>query len=305
MNVENYESLTKEQWGALFPDNESLISNDELRQLVSLHDQLSLDDVKTIYHPLLRYLELYFVQYHHLQMDRALFLNQPTRRTPFIIGIAGSVAVGKSTTARLLQVLLSKRYPHWKTQLVTTDGFLYSHDELEKRHLLDRKGFPESYNMEALLQFLDDVKAGRDAKAPVYSHRHYDIVPDEYTFVHQPDILIVEGINVLQNPQHEQLYVRDFFDFSIYIDADEALIQKWYLERFELLLDQAKTDPTHYYHHYAIGDRKEAMAMAENVWKSVNAKNLESYILPTKNRADLILHKSYHHQIDYLLLRKY
>lgn len=305
MSINNYETFSRQQWANLYSDDTPLMSQEELEKMVSLHDQLSLEDVKQIYYPLLRYLELYFMQYQHLQFDRALFLNHHTRHIPFIIGIAGSVAVGKSTTARLLQWLLSKRYPHWKTQLVTTDGFLYSHDELEKRHLLDRKGFPESYDMDGLLHFLDQVKAGEEAKAPVYSHQHYDIIPNEYTIVNQPDILIVEGINVLQNPHHHLLYVRDFFDFSIYIDAEETLIRQWYLERFDLLLNRAKHDPNNYYYHYANGPRDEAMAMAEQVWENVNAKNLKEYILPTKYRADLILHKTTQHHIDQLLLRKY
>ena len=301
----NYHKINRNEWLSLYPKTTSFLSHTELEQLTSKNDLLSIEDVNEIYLPLLRYLELYIMEYHHLQFDRSLFLNTKTPQAPFIIGIAGSVAVGKSTTARLLQKLCSHYFPQWKTQLVTTDGFLYSTKELKEKGLLDKKGFPESYNMKALLSFLNQVKQGDIAYAPLYSHQHYDVIPDQTLCVDHPDILIVEGINVLQNPENDQLYVRDFFDFSIYIDAKTDHIRKWYLDRFDLILDEAKHNSDDYYHALALEPRKKARAQAEHIWESVNQRNLEEYILPTKNRADLILHKSNNHFIDYLYIRKY
>lgn len=301
----NYDILTRKKWKNLFQLQHTNISKETLQDLTSANDKVSIADVEDIYIPLIRYLELHWVQYRHLQLDRALFLNQTTSKAPFIIGIAGSVAVGKSTTARLLKHLLTQLYPDLKTDLVTTDGFLYPTATLKEKGILDKKGFPESYDMEALLNFLDDIKSGNPAKAPVYSHHTYDIVAGAYTEIINPDILIVEGINVLQNPNNQQIYISDFFDFSIYIDADIEIIETWYLERFNMLLDVAKHNPDDYYYAYAIGNRNDAMEMAKKVWKNVNKRNLENYILPTKNRADLILHKSHNHQIDELYLKKY
>lgn len=301
----NYDILTRKKWKNLFQLQHTNISKETLQDLTSANDKVSIADVEDIYIPLIRYLELHWVQYRHLQLDRALFLNQTTSKAPFIIGIAGSVAVGKSTTARLLKHLLTQLYPDLKTDLVTTDGFLYPTAILKEKGILDKKGFPESYDMEALLNFLDDIKSGNPAKAPVYSHHTYDIVAGAYTEIINPDILIVEGINVLQNPNNQQIYMSDFFDFSIYIDADIEIIETWYLERFNMLLDVAKHNPDDYYYSYAIGNRNDAMEMAKKVWKNVNKRNLENYILPTKNRADLILHKSHNHQIDELYLKKY
>ncbi|GMA53548.1 hypothetical protein GCM10025857_49050 [Alicyclobacillus contaminans] len=191
-------------------------------------------------------------------------------------------------------------------QLITTDGFLYPNRILEERGIMDRKGFPESYDMERLIEFLNSVKSReKDLKIPLYSHKSYDIIEGEYETISQPDILIVEGINVFQLPANQQIYVSDFFDFSIYVDADPALIERWYLERFESLLDTAFQDPSNYYYEYAMGDRKEAIDMAKSVWKNVNLKNLQEYILPTRSRADIILHKSDYHKIDQILLRKF
>lgn len=235
-----------------------------------------------------------------------LFLHRYIKVPPFIIGIAGSVAVGKSTTARLLQTLLSRLFPKQDVQLITTDGFLYPNRVLKERGIMDRKGFPESYDMERLIEFLNSVKSReKDLKIPLYSHKSYDIIEGEYETISQPDILIVEGINVFQLPANQQIYVSDFFDFSIYVDADPALVERWYLERFESLLDTAFQDPSNYYYEYAMGDRKEAIDMAKSVWKNVNLKNLKEFILPTRSRADIILHKTNYHKIDKILLRKF
>ena len=216
------------------------------------------------------------------------------------------MAVGKSTTARLMQTMLQQKYPELTIELMTTDGFLWPTKDLVEKGILHRKGFPESYDMESLVNFLLDIKTGEEAvEAPVYSHEIYDIIPNEKQVIYPPDILIVEGINVLQLPPNREIYVSDFFDWSIYVDAEENLIEKWYLERFELLMERAKTQPDNFYYQFAIGDREEAIAMAKDVWKKTNLKNLKEYILPTKGRADFILHKTYGHHIDYVQVKKY
>lgn len=282
------------------------ITQQELAQVKALNDNVSLEDVQVIYAPLRHLIHIYLNQYQQQRTAVADFLNQKPKHVPFVIGIAGSVAVGKSTTARLLKLLLSRSYPNYKVQQITTDGFLYPNAELTRKNILDRKGFPESYDMEALINFMNAVKSDKhDVLAPKYSHQTYDIIPDQFDVVDCPDILIVEGINVLQLPSNAPIYVSDFFDFSIYVDADPKLIEQWYLERFGVLLDTAFTDPDDYYYQYAIGDRKEAFEMAKQVWQDVNLKNLEAYILPTRSRADLILHKTDHHLIDQVYLRKF
>jgi len=302
----NYNAFTRAEWRAFSDDAKLPLTQESLRQIKAFNDRISLQDVQDIYIPLVHLLRLQFNHYRLLQQDKAAFLQQPAHRVPFIIGIAGSVAVGKSTAARLLEVLLNHYFKNSNIQLITTDGFLYPNDELKRRQLMSRKGFPESYDMAALIQFLNDVKAGVPSiKAPLYSHKIYDIVPDEFETITAPDILIVEGINTLQLPTNEQIYVSDFTDFSIYVDAEANLIEDWFLERFELLLETAFRDPENYYYPYAIGDRDEAMAKGKKVWEDIDLKNLEEYILPTRNRADMIIHKTIGHRIDRLLLRKY
>ena len=278
----------------------------ELDNIKSVNDQISLKDVQEIYVPLTHLIHLYMKEFESLTLSKGLFLHEYVSVPPFIIGIAGSVAVGKSTTARLLQRILARTFKRRNVQLITTDGFLYPNKVLEEQGIMDRKGFPESYDMEKLINFLNEVKSGKDEiKAPVYSHSVYDVIEGEYELIQQPDILIVEGINTLQLPANQQIYVSDFFDFSIFVDADPALIEKWYLERFGALLDTAFLDPNNYYYQYAIGKREDAFAMARNVWKTVNLPNLEEYILPTRGRADIILHKTENHLIDQIYLRKY
>ena len=247
---------------------------------------------------------MHYEQYQMRQAEKSEFLEIKPHRTPFVIGIAGSVAVGKSTTARLLQLLLSRAYPDKKVQMITTDGFLYPTATLKQKGILDKKGFPKAWYA-ALIQFMNAVKNNvGPVKAPKYSHQIYDIVPDEFDVIDDPDILIVEGINVLQLPSTEQIYVSDFFDFSIYVDAQADLIKKWFLERFDLLLDLAKDDPTNYYYPYAISDRQSAFKMARRVWRDINLQNLNEYILPTRS-CHVILHKTKHHVIDKVFLRKY
>lgn len=302
----NYYIFNRDEWAKFHTNNFASVTDEELAQLQSLNDEVNMDDVKKIYSPLRHLIHMKYRDYQVAETNLSQFLGRPDHRHPFIIGIAGSVAVGKSTTARLLQLMLSRAYADKRIQMITTDGFLYSNAELEKRGILARKGFPESYDMHALIQFLNDVKnADGVVKAPKYSHQIYDIVPGEYDEIDQPDILIVEGINVLQLPSEQPIYISDYFDFSVYLDANPALIEQWYLERFGILMDTAFTDPTNYYYQYAIGNRDDAFKMARQVWDDVNLKNLREFILPTKNRADVILHKTHHHLIDTVSLRKF
>lgn len=302
----NYYKISREQWQDFYTEGNTPLTQAELDSIKSLNDRISMKDVADVYIPLCHLIHLYMKEFESLTLSKGLFLHKYVKMPPFIIGIAGSVAVGKSTTARLLQTLLDRLFKHRTVQLITTDGFLYPNKVLEARGIMDRKGFPESYDMEKLIDFLNEVKSGKETtQLPMYSHNVYDIIEDQYQTIESPDILIVEGINTLQLPANQQIYVSDFFDFSIFVDAKPALIEKWYLERFEALLDTAFLDPDNYYYQYAIGDRQKAIAMAESVWQNVNLKNLEEYILPTRGRADIILHKAKHHIIDEIYLRKY
>ncbi|MBP6247599.1 MAG: type I pantothenate kinase, partial [Trichococcus sp.] len=286
----NYYEIHREEWQTFHQDSIPTITEEELKELTSLNDRLSLEDVKDVYVPLVHMFDIYLQQYRNLQRDKSRFLGRSYEPSPLIIGVTGSVAVGKSTTARVLQNLLKRAYPTKAVELMTTDGFLYPNRILRERNIMDRKGFPESYDMENLVQFLLDVKTGKpNVRFPVYSHRIYDIVAGEYEEVNHPDILIVEGINVLQLPSNQQIYVSDFFDFSIYVDAEEEMIEKWYIERFEMLMDLAIDQPDNYYYNYAIGKREDAIEMARGVWKRVNLKNLREYIYPTITRANLVI----------------
>lgn len=301
----NYDQFDRETWHSFFPSKRVMLTQENLDAIKSLNDQISIRDVQEVYLPLIKLLQLQYQNYQQMELQRQTFLKQPSKRIPYIIGIAGSVAVGKSTTARLLQILLNRLMPDRQVELMTTDGFLYPNAELKKRGLMDRKGFPESYDMERLLRFLNDVKAGADrVEIPTYSHDTYDVITDHPQVIEEPDILIVEGINVLQLPTTQRIYVSDFFDWSIYVDADAQLVKQWYLERFGLLLDTAFQDPNNYYYPYTKGNRQDAFDMAERVWDTVDLPNLKDYILPTRNRADIILHKTHHHQIDRIYLRE-
>ena len=302
----NYYHVAREEWREFYRNGQAPLTQNELDKIKSLNDRISMQDVRDIYVPLAHLIYLYMKEFESLSLSKGLFLHKYVEVPPFIIGIAGSVAVGKSTTARLLQTILSRTFKRRNVQLITTDGFLYPNEVLKERGIMDRKGFPESYNMELLIDFLNRVKTGQEEiKVPVYSHDIYNIIPNEYELIQQPDILIVEGINTLQLPANQQIYVSDFFDFSVYVDADSSLIEKWYLDRFGALLDTAFQNPHNYYYQFAIGNREDAFKMAQEVWKNVNLKNLNEYILPTRRRADIILHKTENHIIDSIFMRKY
>jgi len=301
-----FDMISRADWHQFAVQEEAPLSAEELEGIKSLNDAISLQDVQEIYMPLTHLIEVYRQNYKSLSVTKGLFLHRFLQVPPFIIGISGSVAVGKSTIARLLQKLLSRTFRRLKVELITTDGFLYANAELHKRNLMERKGFPESYDMAKMLTFLRDVKAGKEEiSSPVYSHETYDIVDGEKITLSRPDVLIVEGINVFQLPQNQNIYVSDFFDFSIYVDAEEKMIETWYLERFEQLLEYAKKRSDNFYYHYAQWPREKAIKEALKVWQNVNLVNLKDYILPTRSRADIILHKGLAHMIDKLYLRKY
>jgi type I pantothenate kinase len=305
-----YRIFTRQQWAHLRDDTPMTLEPGEFDRLRSMHDRLDLQEVEDIYLPLSRLLSIYIDAMQRLYYSQRQFLGIRDRKMPYIVGVAGSVAVGKSTTARVLQALLTRWSPRPKVDLITTDGFLYPNAILERQGLMQKKGFPESYDLPALLNFLSDIKAGRRrVRAPVYSHLTYDIVPGQYTEIDQPDILIVEGVNVLQTgrlPRDGKAvpFVSDFFDFSVYIDADESVLRQWYVKRFLALRDTAFTDPKSYFHRYALLSDDEAIATATAIWERTNLANLEDNILPTRPRATLILTKGADHVVETVALRR-
>lgn len=299
----NFDLISRETWQELHRKTQPLLTAEELESIKSLNDNISIQDVIEVYLPLISLIQIYKNAQENLSFSKSIFLKKDASKRPFIIGISGSVAVGKSTTSRLLQLLLSRTFKDSKVEMVTTDGFIYPNKVLIEQNILDRKGFPESYNMELLLNFLDAVKNGMTARIPVYSHKVYDIIPDQEQVIEAPDFLIVEGINVFQNQKNKRIYMTGYFDFSIYIDAENDLIEKWYLERFDSLLELAKTDKTNYYNRFVKMPHKDALEFAKMVWKTVNLVNLEKYIEPTRNRAELILHKTDNHKIDHIYLK--
>ena len=300
----NFETISRQTWQRLHRDTTVPLTQEELNSIKSLNDKISLQEVLDIYLPLINLISIYKKASEDLSFFKSIFLQEKNRSRPFIIGISGSVAVGKSTTSRLLQILLSRRFKWATVEMITTDGFLYPNKVLEEKNILDRKGFPESYDMELLLDFLDSIKNGEEFEIPVYSHEVYDIVPDKKVTIQPADFLIVEGINVFQNPQNQTLYVSDYFDLSIYVDADVANIETWYLERFQTLLKLAEKDPNNYYHRFTQMPFNQVLAIAQDTWKNINLANLEKYIEPTRSRADIILHKGQNHEIDKIYLKK-
>lgn len=305
-----YRVFSRAEWAALRADTPMTLGPEELEELSGLIEELSAEEVETIYLPLSRLINLYVAATQELHAVSARFLGHGDCKVPFIIGVAGSVAAGKSTTARVLKALLARWPNHRRVGLVTTDGFLLPNAELERRGLMNRKGFPESFDISRLLNFLADVKSGKErVEAPLYSHFHYDIVPNQTLVIEKPDILIVEGLNVLQParlPRGGEAipFVSDFFDFSIYIDADASVIQDWYLTRFMRLRSTAFRDPAAFFHRYAKMSHRDAMDCALEIWRTINLKNLEEHILPTRQRARLILRKGPSHKVESVSLRK-
>ncbi len=299
-----------DEWAAFRADTPLTLTEEEVVRLRSLNDPIALEEVGRIYLSLSRLLASHVESTIGLFKQRARFLNLHGQKTPFIIGIAGSVAVGKSTTARILQELLSRWPASPKVDLITTDGFLLPNEELRRLDIMDRKGFPESFDRRQVLDFLSRIKAGeRNVKAPVYSHMVYDRVPGEFRTVDQPDILIFEGINVLQVSElppdgNSVPFVSDYFDFSIYIDADEDDIRKWYVDRFLRLRDTAFRQPESFFHRYSQVSKDAARAIALDLWERINLANLHENILPTRKRADLVLHKGENHAVDLVSLRR-
>ena len=304
-DVPRFERFDREQWALLRAQTPLTIREKDLEALRGINEQVDLDEVAAIYLPLTRLLNLYVSATQNLHRVSSTFLGTIAPKLPYVIGIAGSVAVGKSTLARILQALLSRWPEHPRVELVTTDGFLFPNSELEARGIMDRKGFPESYDTRRLLDFLRAVKSGEpEVNVPVYSHIIYDVLPDRYEIVHQPDILILEGLNVLQVDSRANEFVSDYFDFSIYLDAQEVLVESWFVERFHALRRTVFQDPESFFRHFADLTEQQAEALAHQIWETINGRNLRENIAPTKGRASLVIEKGDDHRVTDVFLRK-
>ncbi len=305
-----YLSFAREEWRSLRNNTPLTLTSKDLEEIKGINERISLLEVEEIFLPLSRLINIYYRSARELYASRKEFLGTVHEKIPFIIGIAGSVAVGKSTIARLLKTLISAWPESPKVDLIPTDGFIYPNRILEERNLMNRKGFPESYNLHELIRFLFALKSGsKGIKVPVYSHLKYDIVPGEFHEIADPDILLLEGLNVLQtksssSKNEPEFFVSDFFDFSIYIDALEADIKRWYIERFKVLMKTAFRDKESYFHKYSYLSENQAVEIAGRIWDEINAVNLVENIEPTKNHAHLILEKLHDHSLGKVYMRK-
>ncbi len=302
---DRYLTFERDDWAALRAATPLTLSQADLDSLQGINERIDLDEVTAIYLPLSRLLNLYVSAVQDLQRVSSTFLGSMAPKVPYIVGVAGSVAVGKSTFARILQALLSRWPNHPQVDLVTTDGFLYPNAVLNERGIMDRKGFPESYDTRALLGFLRAVKSGEpEVSAPVYDHLAYDVLEGESVVVRQPDIVIVEGLNVLQVDREGAEFVSDYFDFSIYVDADVHDIEHWYVQRFFALRESVFRNPDSFFRHFATLTDEQAEMTARQIWATINGRNLRENIAPTRERASLILRKTNDHRVSEVLLRK-
>ena len=301
-----YVQFSRDEWAGLRAATPLTLTETDLVELRGINEEVSLDEVAEIYLPLSRLLNLHVSAAQNLYQVMDTFLGQPAAKVPYVVGIAGSVAVGKSTTARILQALLSRWPDHPRVDLVTTDGFLFPNRDLEARDIMHRKGFPESYDVKRLVRFVADVKSGRSpVNGPLYSHLSYDIVPDNMQTADRPDIMILEGLNILQaGREGDRTFISDFIDFSIYVNAAEHDLEQWYADRFLRLRETAFQNPESYFHHYAALSIDEAIEVSKSIWRDINGVNLRENILPTRDRADLIIEKGANHVVNQVRLRK-